>query len=133
MTITATITATTAESSIDRIRNAATLISISLGVLSAFANQRANSVADQAGDLTGLTPGGVIWDLVVDCALALFGLALLIAASPLTEVAAEHATPLFHADTAFFALFCLLNVGIAVVFLWIVSTIVRRLIVLSKV
>jgi len=120
------------ETTTEQIRNAATLISISLGVLSAFANQRANSVAAQKANLSGLKKKQVGWDLALDAALGLFGLALLVVALPLTKAAADRATPLFHADTAFFALFCLLNVGIGVVIAWVVTTIVRRCDVYSQ-
>lgn len=117
----------------DQIRNAATLMSISLGVLSAFANQRATTVAAQKADLEGLSKKGVTWDLLLDLALALFGLALLAASAPLFVAAADRATPLFHAGTAFYALFCLLGIGVAVVILWVTTTVARRCEVLSSV
>ena len=117
----------------DQIKSAATLMSISLGVLSAFANQRATTVAAQKANLEGLTGQAVAWDLLLDLALALFGLALLAASAPLFEAAADRATPLFHADTAFYALFCLLGIGVAIVILWVVTTVVRRCKVLREV
>jgi|GEM_PF-6757471 len=122
----------TVEATTDQIKNAATLMSISLGVLSAFANQRATSVATQKAKLEGLSKQGVLWDLLLDLALALFGLALFVASAPLFKAAADHATPLFHADTAFYALFCLLEIGVAIVILWVVTTVVRRCEVLNS-
>lgn len=125
--------AATAETTTDQIRNAATLMSISLAVLSAFANQRATTVATQHGHLEGLTKTGVVWDLLLDLGLGLFGVLLLTAGAPLFGAAADRATPLFHASTAFFALFCLLYIGIAGIVGWVLTTVVRRCVVLCKV
>lgn len=117
------------ESLSEQIGSAATLLSISLGVLSAFANQRAASVAEQEVDLEPLEKDGVTRDFALDVALALFGVLLLAAGGALFCAALGRATPLFQADTAFFALFCLVYVGIAVVVAWAGDTARRRWIV----
>jgi hypothetical protein len=127
------VEAAAAETTTDQIGSAATLMSISLGVLSAFANQRARTVGAQKANLEGLTTTGVVWDLLLDLALGLFGVLLLAAGAPLFDEAADRATPLLHADTAFFALFCLLYIGVAVVVAWVISTVWRRCEVLGEI
>ncbi len=106
----------------DQIREAATLASISLGVLSAFAGQRAASLGRQNGHIDEFDSRDLRRDLLLDLALVAFGLLLLLAAGPLFVAAFDRATPLLRADTAFFGLFCLFYVGVVLVVVWVGAT-----------
>lgn len=112
-------------STTDQIREAATFASITLGILSAFAAQRAASLEKQGEDLKGIEAATLRRDCLLDLALGLFGLLLLVAAGPLFVAAVDRITPLLATDTAFFSLFGLFYAGVALVVLWI-STMARR-------
>ncbi|HMJ73677.1 MAG TPA: hypothetical protein VK471_09970 [Solirubrobacterales bacterium] len=110
----------------DRVRDAATLTSITLAILSAFATQRATALAKQDGNLGSFTADDLKRDLGVDAGLVVFGVLLLIAAGPLFVAAAGEATPLFRVDTSFFALFCLFYLGVVLVVVWASRTAWKR-------
>jgi uncharacterized YccA/Bax inhibitor family protein len=116
----------------EQIRNAATLTSITLAVLSAFANQRAGSLAVQRSDLGKVTAKNLRRDLFVDTALTGFGVLLLIAAGPLFFTAVGEATPLLQTETALFVLFCLFYIGVGFVVLWVGVTARARGVLLKK-
>lgn len=114
-------------STTDQIREAATFASITLGILSAFAGQRAASLGKQDGHLEDFEPEELRLDVALDSALGLFGLLLLVAASPLFVAAVDRLTPLLHTDTAFFSLFCLFYLGVVLVVVWVVVMAWKRL------
>ncbi|MEX1141476.1 MAG: hypothetical protein WD993_08555 [Thermoleophilaceae bacterium] len=102
----------------DQIRNAATMISITLAVLSAFTTQRATSAKAQDGTLERFREDELKRDLALDVALATFGTFLLVAAAPLFAGAVDRLAPVLQADTAFFALFGLVYVGVIGMVVW---------------
>lgn len=103
----------------EQIREAATFASITLGILSAFAGQRAASLARQDGHLADFSRQELRKDVLLDLFLGVFGVLLLVAAGPLFVAAIDRVTPLMHADTAFFSLFCLFYLGVALVVGWL--------------
>jgi hypothetical protein len=114
-------------STTDQIREAATFASIALGILSAFAGQRAALLSAQAENLgTVKKPKTLRKDFLIDSALAAFGLLLLLAASPLFVAAADRITPLLETDTTFFSLFCLFYVGVVLVVIWVLAIARKR-------
>jgi hypothetical protein len=113
-------------STTDQIREAATFASITLGILSAFAGQRASSLSRQDGHLQDYTAKDLRRDVLLDLFLAVFGLLLLLAAAPLFVAAVDRITPLLEADTAFFSLFCLFYVGVALVVIWVLAMTRKR-------
>lgn len=110
----------------DQIREAATFASITLGILSAFAAQRAASLGAQRADLNKFSARTLRRDFLLDVALAAFGLLLLVASSPLFVAAADRITPLLRTDTAFFSLFCLFFLGVLGVVIWVAAMARRR-------
>jgi hypothetical protein len=110
----------------ERIGDAATLISITLAVLSIFASQRAATLNRQREQIGSFDAKRLKLDLAIDAGLTVFGALLLIVAGPLFVAAAKEATPLLHTDTAFFGLFCLFYVGAFMVVLWLARTAWRR-------
>ena len=113
-------------STTDQIREAATFASITLGILSAFAGQRSSSLAKQDGQLQDFTAAELRRDMLIDLFLAVFGVLLLAAAAPLFVAAVERLTPLFETATAFFSLFCLFYLGVALVVAWVANMTIRR-------
>ena len=113
-------------STTDLIREAATFASITLGILSAFAGQRAASLARQDGNLRDFTPKALRGDVLLDLALFIFGLLLLLAAGPLFIASLDRIRPLLHTDTAFFSLFCLFYLGMALVVVWVLVMTAKR-------
>jgi hypothetical protein len=112
-------------STADQVRNAAVLISLTFAVLSAFATQRATSLGKQDGSLGDFDEKELRRDTWIDIGLAVFGLLLLVALSPLLVAAVAEIT-LLEVKSAFFVVFCLLYAGLAVVLLWIARTMWRR-------
>lgn len=113
-------------STTDLIREAATFASITLGILSAFAGQRAASLAGQDGNLGNFSAKTLRRDVLLDLALFIFGLLLLLAAGPLFVASLDRIKPLLHTDTAFFSLFCLFYVGMALVVIWVLAITGKR-------
>lgn len=114
-------------STTDQIREAATFASITLGILSAFAGQRAASLAKQDGLLQNFSAADLRRDVLFDLALAIFGVLLLLGAGPLFVASWDRMTPLLHTDTAFFSLFCLFYLGVVLVVLWVGTMTVKRM------
>jgi hypothetical protein len=110
----------------DQIRDAATLTSISLAVLSALAAQRATSLSAQRVDLGAFSPKQLLTDFGIDAAVTAFGVVLLVAAAPLFLTALGETAPLLSADTALFTLYCVFYVGVAFIVLWVAVTTYRR-------
>lgn len=113
-----------------RVRDAATLISISFAVLVAFTTQRATSAAKQADDLAAASVGQLRFDVAIDGALLLFGTALLVALGPLFAASVDQWT-FWKTDTAFFGAFALLYVAIVFTIGWLGYTMRKRLRVLA--
>jgi hypothetical protein len=109
----------------DDVRNAATFLSITLALLTAFANQRAASLVAQDGTLASFTVKQLRLDLAIDVALLCFAGAALIAIAPLAVVAAKHVS-LFHEHTAILSAFCVLFVGVVLIAGWLAHTLWKR-------
>jgi hypothetical protein len=105
----------------DDVRSAATFLSITLALLTAFANQRAASLVAQDGKLGSFTLQQLKRDLKIDVALLCFAGAALIAIAPLAVVAAKHIS-LFHEHTAILSAFCVLFFGVGLIACWLVHT-----------